>query len=219
MYAIKMEDGKELITTVRGTIYQGEKNADTLVFLLPQKYEETDMASCTVLMRYVLPSGSGRSEEIEMDPIPYNDEYYRYRLKAATRFTKEFGTITLWLTVFSRDNAVILETGAAAVPVLERKDIDDYLSDKDKSKLDLLDEKVANLQKEKADNLTYDKETRKLQLTADGERIGNDVTVPDDDYSGGSGDDEWEDMEDKGGWGDMDNPSAGGSDDEYWEDM
>lgn len=30
---------------MRGTIYQGEKNADTLVFPLPQKYEETDIAS------------------------------------------------------------------------------------------------------------------------------------------------------------------------------
>lgn len=219
MYAIKMEDTKELITTIRGTIYQNEKNADTLVFLLPRVYDETDMADCTVLMRYVLPSGSGRSEEIEMDPIPYNDEYYRYRLKAATRFTKEFGTITLWLTVFSRDNTVILETGEASVPVLERKDIDDYMSDKDKSKLDLLDEKVDKLQKEKADNLTYDKENRKLQLTADGERIGNDVTIPDDDYSGGSGDDEWGDMEDEGGWGSMDNPNAGGTSDETWEDM
>ena len=51
MYALKMEDGKELITTVRGTIYQNERNADTLVFLLPRTYEGTDMADCSLLMQ------------------------------------------------------------------------------------------------------------------------------------------------------------------------
>lgn len=198
MYALKMEDGKELITTVRGTIYQYERNADTLVFLLPQKYEETDMADCTVYMRYVLPSGSGYSETIEMDPIPYNDEYYRYRLKAASRFTKEFGLITLWLTALKHDSEVLLETGDAVVPVLERKNIDEFLSDDDKSKIDLLDEKIAQLQRDKADGLSYDKETRKLQLTADGIAIGEDVTVPSDDYSSDFGE-EWEDMEETGG--------------------
>lgn len=217
MYALKMEDGKELITTVRGTIYQHERNADTLVFLLPQKYEETDMADCTVYMRYVLPSGSGYSETIEMDPIPYNDEYYRYRLKAASRFTKEFGLITLWLTALKHDSEVLLETGDAVVPVLERKNIDEFLSDDDKSKIDLLDEKIAQLQRDKADGLSYDKETRKLQLTADGIAIGEDVTVPSDDYSSGSGE-EWEDMEEAGG---LSNATEQGEDSSYrhWESM
>ena len=217
MYALKMEDGKELITTVRGTIYQHERNADTLVFLLPQKYEETDMADCTVYMRYVLPSGSGYSETIEMDPIPYSDEYYRYRLKAASRFTKEFGLITLWLTALKHDSEVLLETGDAVVPVLERKNIDEFLSDDDKSKIDLLDEKIAQLQRDKADGLSYDKETRKLQLTADGFAIGEDVTVPSDDYSSGSGE-EWEDMEEAGG---LSNATEQGEDSSYrhWESM
>lgn len=216
MYAIKMDDGKELITTVRGTIYQNEKRADTLVFLIPRTYEERDMADCSLLMRYVLPSGSGRSEEIEMDPEPYNTEYYRYRLKLTTRFTSEFGTVKLWLTAVGLDNQVVLETGEAMVSVLQRKDISEYLSDKDKSQLEQLDEKVAKLQKEKADNVTYDKETRKLRLTADGVHIGDEVTVPADGYScNGEGGDGWDDMGE--GWGDM--TGSGGDGDEYWEDM
>lgn len=217
MYALKMEDGKELITTVRGTIYQHERNADTLVFLLPRKYEETDMADCTVYMRYVLPSGSGYSETIEMDPVPYSEEYYRYRLKAASRFTKEFGVMTLWLTALKHDNEVLLETGEAVVPVLERKNIDESLSDGDKSKIDLMDEQIVQLQRDKADGLSYDKETRKLQLTSDGIMIGNNVTVPSDDFSSSS-DDEWGDMEEDGGWSDM-TGQGGGSSDQDWETM
>lgn len=207
-----MGDEKELITTVRGTIYQNEKRADTLVFLIPQKYEDRDMADCTMLLRYVLPSGSGRSEEIEMDPEPYDDSYYRYRLKLSTRFTSEDGTITLWLTAVGLDNQVVLETGEASVTVRQRKNIDDYLSDKDKSKIEQLDEKVSQLQKDKADGLTYDKETRKLQLLSGDVTVGNEVTVPADDYSGAGG------IGGGGSWGDMDAPDAT-EDSETWEDM
>lgn len=153
-----------------------------------------------------------------MDPEPYNTEFYRYRLKLSTRFTSEFGTIKLWLTAVGLDNTVILESGEAEVPVLQRKDISEYLSDKDMSKLDLLDAKVDKLQKEKADNLSYDAETRRLRLTADGAEIGNEAIVPADDYAGGSGDDSgWDDMGDGEGWDDMD--GSGGAGEEFWEDM
>lgn len=216
MYAIKMNDTKELITTVRGTIYQNEKRADTLVFLIPQKFEERDLADCTLLMRYVLPSGSGRSEEIEMDPEPYNEEYYRYRVKLTTRFTSEYGTVKLWLTAVGLDNAVVLESGETTVPVLQRKDISEYLSDKDKSQLEQLDEKVTKLQKEKADNVVYDKETRKLRLTAEGVAIGDEVTVPSDDYAGGTG---TGGGDGESGWDDMTGTDTDSGGDEYWEDM
>lgn len=213
MYAIKMNDTKELITTVRGTIYQNEKRADTLVFLIPKTHEDKDMADCSLLMRYVLPSGSGRSEEIEMDPEPYNEDYYRYRVKLSTRFTSEYGTVKLWLTAVGLDNTVVLESGEATVPVLQRKDISEYLSDKDKSQLEQLDAKVTKLQKEKADNVVYDAETRKLRLTAEGALIGDEVTVPSDDYAGGTG---------GGGdsdWGDMDDTGESGGGEDIWEDM
>lgn len=218
MYAIKMNDNKELLTTVRGVIYQNEKRADTLVFLIPRAYEEKDLADCSVLLRYVLPSGSGRSEEIEMDPEPYNAEFYRYRLKLSTRFTSEFGVIKLWLTAVGLDNTVILESGETEVPVLQRKDISEYLSDKDMSQLDRLDAKVNKLQKEKADNLSYDTETRRLRLIANGSEIGDEAIIPADDYSGGAGDDSnWDDMgEGERGDGMSGSGGAGG---EVWEDM
>lgn len=77
MYVIKMNDDKSLETTVEATIYQNEKNADTLVFLLPRLYEEVNLADCIVLLRYLLPDGTGKSEELEMSPVPYNQNYYR----------------------------------------------------------------------------------------------------------------------------------------------
>lgn len=55
MYVIKMNEDKSLETTVEATIYQNEKNADTLVFLLPRLYEEVNLANCIALLRYILP--------------------------------------------------------------------------------------------------------------------------------------------------------------------
>ena len=67
MYAIKMNDDKSLTTTIKSTIYQYEKNADTLVFLVPMSYEDINLANCTMLLRYIAPNGIGKSEELEMD--------------------------------------------------------------------------------------------------------------------------------------------------------
>lgn len=215
MYAIKVTNTKNLVTTIRGTIYQNENKADTLVFLVPQTYDSVDMANCTMLMRYVTPSGSGRSEEIEMDAEPYNDEYYRYRLKLSTRITAECGKVKLWLTAVGLDNQVTLETGEASIQVQERKNIDDYLSDKDLSKLEQLDAKVTKLEAGKADDLMYDKSSRKLQLTAKGVKIGTAATVPSDDYAGGGSSSGGGDSSD---WDDMDGDSDGGGN-ETWDDM
>ena len=80
-----------------------------------------------------------------------------------------------------------------------------------------MEERIAKLAKEKADNLVYDEETRRLQLTAESARIGDSVVIPGDGYADdikASLKDEVEDT-----WSDMDetehDPSAG----EDWEDM
>lgn len=146
-----------------------------------------------------------------MDAEPYNEDYYRYRLKISTRMTAECGTVKLWLTAVSLDNQVTLETGEATITVQERKNINEYLSDADLSKIEQLDRKITQLEADKADDVTYDAETRQLQLTANGVRIGTVQTVPADGYSGGGSD--------ESDWGDMDDSDTDDGGDEFWEDM
>lgn len=112
-----MNEDKSLETTVEAMIYQNEKNADTLVFLLPRLYEEVNLANCIALLRYILPDGTGKSEELEMSPVPYNQNYYRYNLKMNTRLTETAGTIELWLCVLSLYDDVVLKTGTAIIEV------------------------------------------------------------------------------------------------------
>ena len=76
---------------------------------------------------------------------------------------------------------------------------------------DDVDEDIAAVQadvKKRANSLTYDEKYRKLQLLADDEKIGTEVTVPGDNY-GSETDDEWTDMTTPGE----------GEGDTYWEDM
>lgn len=176
MYAIKMNTDKSLTTTIKSTIYQREKNADTLVFLVPMTYDDIDMADCTMLIRYILPSGIGKSEELEMDPEPYKT-YYQYRLKVTSMITSVPGKIELWLSAFDLQDNLIFKSGTAFIEVSPSKDITDYFSGEDMEELDKLNAKVALLEQSKADNIIYDDEGNYLQLTASGVPIGNKIDM------------------------------------------
>lgn len=177
MYAIKMSEDKSLATTVQATIYQNEKNADTLVFLLPKFYEEENLADCTILLRYLLPDGIGKSEELEMSPIPYNKEYYRYNLKVNTRITAIPGVIELWLCAINLHDDVVLKTGTTTIEVTAVKEIMDYFAPEDLNQLDKLTAKVKHLEEHKADDLAVNEEGNTIQLTAKGTPIGQSVEL------------------------------------------
>ncbi len=59
MYVIKMEHDKSLVTTIKSTIYQGELNANRILFLLPNEYEEHLMTDYGVRLDYIAPDGIG----------------------------------------------------------------------------------------------------------------------------------------------------------------
>ena len=212
MYVINMESDKTLVTTVHATIYQGDTNADVMTFLVPLEYDGTSIADCAMLLRYILPDGSGVSEELEMYPLPYSTSYYQYKLPIGSRLTAKAGDIELWLTAMDTAESVLFRTSSATVTISKAKNIEDYMSDGERDQLTKLASRIDALQKGKADSLSYDSSTRKLNLTAQGAAIGESVTVPADDYDGGgSGDETWEDM--------TDNEESDTSGSEEWEPM
>lgn len=176
MYAIKMNEDKSLMTTVKSKIYQNEKNADTLVFLVPMHYEDKNIAECTVILRYILPNKVGRSEELEMCPEPYKD-YYQYRLKVSSTLTNIPGKIELWLSIIDANDDLLMKSDNIFVTVYPTKDITRYLSPNDRNQLDKLSEKVAQLEMRKADNIFFDEDEQYLQLTSNGSPIGDKVNM------------------------------------------
>lgn len=103
---------------------------------------------------------------------------------------------------------LILKSSEAEVEILPSKDICDYLNSEDLDRLDQISAQLARLDAGKADNITYDKTTRQLQLSSNNSSIGDSVTVPADDYIGDE-DSEWEDM----------SSHSDDSGTEIWEDM
>lgn len=155
MYVIKMNEDKSLQTTIHTNIYQGEKNADTLIFLIPKLYGNQNIADCDLLLRYILPNGYGRSESLEIALEPYNANYYRYDLKVGTKLTDVPGDIELWLSAISLNDNVVFKTNSVGLTVLPAKDIADYLDPKSRDQLDSLSAKVSKLESEKADDIFY----------------------------------------------------------------
>lgn len=178
MYSIKMKDDKSLEATVQAKIYQYEKNADTLVFLLPRYYDDINLSDCTILLRYLLPNGIGKSEELEMSPLPHNKDYYRYNLKVNTRLTAMPGIIELWVCAIDIHDDVVLKTGEITIEVTPTKEITDYLEPKDLNQLDKLSAAVKELKETKADDLIVNDDGDVIQLSANGAPIGQSVTLP-----------------------------------------
>lgn len=71
--------------------------------------------------------------------------------------------------------------------VLKRPMPNDYIADKNEDieeKLAQIDIQINNLNENKADDIYYDEDSRSIQLTANGELIGNRVELPDNGSSG-----------------------------------
>ncbi len=176
MYIIKMNDDKSLMTTRKTHIYRGEKDADTITFLLPQTYAGKDLASCRMFVRFVLPSGTGHSEEIAINSEMYKS-YYRYDFNVSSMITYEPGQIEIWLTAIDAENSIILKTGAVNIDVEDHTDIVSSFSEDDSDQLDAIEAELTRLNEEKADNWIYFNDDYELQLLASGHPIGDRLNV------------------------------------------
>lgn len=181
MYVLKMDGGKELITTVRQSVYQGEKNADTLIILVPKLYDNFDMTTGSGTLQYMLPD-TDVYIDLELTPTEHNAEYMAYTTQLGAPITSATGIVLMRLQIKDADGNVILVSGNASLPILCRDGTIPDVSAQDKDKLARLAEQVGLLKQVKADSITYDAERRKLQLTANGSEVGQAVTIPPDDY-------------------------------------
>ena len=181
MYVLKMDGSKELITTVRQSVYQGEKNADTLIILVPKLYDNFDMTTGSGTLQYMLPD-TDAYVDLELTPTEHNAEYMAYTTQLGAPITSATGIVLMRLQIKDADGNVILVSGNASLPILCRDGTIPDVSAQDKDKLARLAEQVGLLKQVKADSITYDAERRKLQLIANGSEVGQAVTIPPDDY-------------------------------------
>lgn len=174
MYVIKMEDDKSLVTTIKSTIYRGELNANHVMFLLPNEWEEHLMADYGVRLDYIAPDGVGNSKMLAAEPESYKG-YLQFCVPVDCFMTDQTGTVELWLSILDRDGTVVIKTGSNYLLVEERKVISDHYPAETQELLATLATDVEDLKRTKADNLIYNAEDNFLQLSAGGEPIGDKV--------------------------------------------
>lgn len=174
MYVIKMENDKSLVTTIKSTIYRGELNANRILFLLPNEWEEHLLADYGVRLDYITPDGVGNSEMLAFEQDSYKG-YLQVYVPVDCPITDQAGSVELWLSILDWYGTVVIKTGSNYLSVVERKAISDYYPFEKRELLDVLAADVDDLKRKKADNLIYNADESYLQLSAEGEPIGDKV--------------------------------------------
>lgn len=189
----------ELIdTTPKERIMQKSKLVDELHFIVDTLYKGTDMSTFTMVMEYKLPiSNEYKTQILEQAPELY-EGMLEYKIPIDTDITKYPGNVEIQITMSkleSDDRGKVLQRVRKVQPtVLKIYPIaawSDMIPDADLTALDQrilkqdaqikeLNELADKLNMTKADNLSYSKNI--LQLTSNGEKIGDAVSIT----SGGS---------------------------------
>lgn len=206
MYTIIMNEDKSLTATHKTTIYQREKLVDKIQFLFPQTYGDLNLSECSVILKYLDQANISHAEILQRDNKLYKN-HLRYILPVDTNLTRFSGNVEIRVTFSKVDmesqQQYVLHSGPLTITINPLKDYYAFVPDES---LEFVDQLVGNLEAkleaadkisetydaEKADNITYDE--NKLQLTSNGKKIGNSVTILSGGESG-SGADQFEVVE------------------------
>ena len=195
MYTLLINENNEIITTVKERIMQRSKLVDSLHFLMSPSYKGLDMSDFTVTMEYILPA----SREYRTETLKKSDELYKeqleYKLPFDTCLTKEAGKIEIQLTFTKvsldaegNSKQQVRKAGPAVITIVPITAWSDIIPDNALSALDqrliMVDSMInaANefnqyLAETKADNIIRDEEGKFVQLTANGQPIGDKIEL------------------------------------------
>lgn len=189
MYTIVMSEDKQLITTIKTTLYQRENLVDKIQFLFPEQYLDLNLGECTAVLKYIDQRNVPHAETLVKSDDLYKGRL-RYVLPIDTELTQDTGDISFRITFTKVDLSTrtqyVMHTGEATITIAPLKDYYTFIPDES---LEFVDQLVGNLEakieatakiaeiydQKKADNITY--EDNKIQLTSNGEKIGNSITL------------------------------------------
>jgi len=186
MLYIKLESDNSLVTTVYQPIYRGDNMNQNAIFLIPLEVENVDIEAAKVYLSYI--RADGVADVVILEPLTslYKEAWYQYVLPINSKLSKYPGEVVCWLQIFygSASDPTVIKSGEVIINVLESKDIDNYLNDNQVTALYQLQMKMESSMEtvhtaidSKADGLTYDANSKQLQLLSGEETIGNAVTL------------------------------------------
>lgn len=189
-----MQPDKELVATVKTSIFEKEANTDTLRFLIPPYYGDIDLSKSTVLVKYVTPDRKNRAEQLIPTSKLYKG-YLDYRLNVDTDITSLPGDVDMRLSFIQVDKAEgsglqteVLHSGNIVITVDPLKNLYGFNCDESlevidrmvgqvNSKIEALNNIATSLDKEKADDIEMVGD--EIWAMSNGEKIGDPIKVED----------------------------------------
>lgn len=170
MFYIKLETDQgelNLVVTQREAIYRGDNLNQKIRYLIPLTVGDIDMLTAFVYLNYIRADGTADIVRLERLEEKYNESYYEYVFPVTCKLTRFPGEVCTWMQIFSGSpsNPIISKTGECVLQIEDSKNMDDYLCDHQISA-------IYAMEKTKADSLIYDSDERTIQLSADGNPIG-----------------------------------------------
>lgn len=183
MIIIKMESDKSLIVTHKPLLFQFEHKTDTLLFLIPPAMDDIDLESANIIARFVLPSSVGMTKALSRREELYQD-HAQYITSLTSVMTATPGEIEVCLSIVDQEGKVVLRSSPAFLRILPSMTSDDLLEEGQLDQLDWLTMQLARMETRvetvdsgKADNLIFNAEDSTIQLTSNGEPIGDKIYV------------------------------------------
>lgn len=196
-YTFLLESDNCLTASRREVIMQKSKLVDEIVFLVNPQYKKEDMSIFNVMMEYILPvSKEYHTLELIQDSNGYQD-YLKFVVPFDCNLSSEAGDIQLQLTFtfvgLDADGDVIQKVRKTKVGTLHVTPISNWSDFIPDSALSSLDQRILKTQAQinelgyyaqvisenQVDNLKYDSANDTLQLTSNGNTVGDAVSVRD----------------------------------------
>lgn len=176
MYIVLMDSDKSLVCSAKRTLYQGEKLADQIQFLVPQKCGMVDLTGCIAVLHYIDQGNIPHDEILAKDSELYKDRM-RFYLPVDSKLNYFAGNVSIRLYFMkineeTGENDNILITGNYLITI-EPSDVTTSIETNEK--INVLQKQLEELKNNQVDDLKLTDEL--LQLTVDGEPIGEGVKI------------------------------------------
>lgn len=194
MFTILIQNDNVALITEKQRLMHKSKCVDTLRFLVEPEYKGYDMSGFTMMMQFMTPSThKHKSEILELSAETYKN-YLQYTLPVDTDLTSEAGEIEIQLTFSSADldeagNAIqrVRKISPFTIEILPISVWADIIPDEALNAIDqrlimvnaqikAMEDMQAVISDDRVDGLSYEDE--KLQLVANGRKVGNVVVIP-----------------------------------------
>lgn len=193
MFYIKLDESMNLVITVNEPIYRGDNLKHKITYLIPKTVGDIDMLTACVYLSYIRADGTPDIAVLDRGEEAYNERYYQYTFPVSCTLTRYAGEVCTWLQICAGNPGmpIVAKSGECVLHILESKNMDDYICDRQVTALYQLHEKINSglerveesisaveaIAAAKADNLVFNSEDNTIQLTAGGEPIGDKIHV------------------------------------------